>query len=474
MNEDEESIKIDLNRAILKITTGAKSHELKEWSNAYKNYKNGLELLIIILKENNIKDKMSIESLVFETSKRLGDVARFKDKEDGFDPKEKKDNKNKDKNEGDNIDLAVRQTEERTVEKITESDIIGLVDAKRSISLALRALGDLKTFFQRTGIKPRRNFILYGPPGNGKTLVAKWIATESGSTFYNVPSSTLLSRFIGTGPKVMKRLFQIARKNENSVIFFDEAETILKDRGSGSGGESDSASNAIITEFLTQMDGVGTDNSNLIVLMATNLPRSLDTAVLRRFDQTIPIPLPNKKEKGLLIKKLISNPKFKQWSKLSSDDINTLSSIEKTGMFSSSDITRLFKNVLNEKVSEVSNATHFENISKSSIPIYIPVIDNSILKGSEFDDIDMRNTKNIVKLTKQNKSFIYNNIRIRNYELKDFMKVIDSKTVTASPTLKDIVEYLLFQQNDKTTKSIDIINDQAKLDKILVGANFNK
>ena len=140
-----------------------------------------------------------------------------------------------------------------------------------------------------TGLRaPPKGVLLYGPPGTGKTLLAKAVATESGFAFFSVSASSVTSKFVGEGEKLMKGLFSVARKRMPAVIFFDEIDSIMSARKEN----EHEASRRLKTEFMTQIDGATTSASDRILVMAaTNIPWELDEAVLRRMVLSSPSPL---------------------------------------------------------------------------------------------------------------------------------------------------------------------------------------
>lgn len=178
------------------------------------------------------------------------------------------------------------------------ADVIGAKDAKEELAYFIQYLRNPAKFL-RQGVKPPKGILLYGPPGTGKTLLAKAMAGESDVTFIRAEGNQFLKRYVGEGPQAVHDLFKTARKYAPSILFIDEIDAIGKNRGDSMHDTSD-----VLTSFLTEMDGFNVDVERpVFVLAATNFDveqgtsRSLDPALLRRFDRRIYVDLPKKEER---------------------------------------------------------------------------------------------------------------------------------------------------------------------------------
>uniref|UniRef100_A0A6Q2YPU1 microtubule-severing ATPase n=1 Tax=Esox lucius TaxID=8010 RepID=A0A6Q2YPU1_ESOLU len=186
-----------------------------------------------------------------------------------------------------------------------------------------------------TGLRsPARGLLLFGPPGNGKTMLAKAVAMESNATFFNISAASLTSKWVGEGEKLVRALFAVARELQPSIIFIDEIDSLLCERREG---EHD-ASRRLKTEFLIEFDGVQSDGAERVLVMgATNRPQELDEAVLRRFAKRVYVALPTEETRL----KLLGNLLGKHGNPLNHKELAHLA--KRTGGYSGSDLTSLAK-----------------------------------------------------------------------------------------------------------------------------------
>lgn len=184
-----------------------------------------------------------------------------------------------------------------------------------------------------TGLRgPPKGILLFGPPGTGKTLIGKCIACQSGATFFSISASSLTSKWVGEGEKMVRALFAIAGCHQPAVIFIDEIDSLLSQR---TDGEHDS-SRRIKTEFLVQLDGAATASEDrILVVGATNRPQEIDEAARRRLAKRLYIPLPEAAARRQIVFNLMAQEK----SQLREPELESV--VRATEGFSGADMTQL-------------------------------------------------------------------------------------------------------------------------------------
>ncbi|KAG0750110.1 hypothetical protein G6F16_000843 [Rhizopus arrhizus] len=154
----------------------------------------------------------------------------------------------------------------------------------------------------------KKNFIpgvlLFGPPGTGKTMLAKAVAKESGSRMLDIQASDIYDMYVGQGEKNVRAIFSLARKLSPCVVFIDEVDSLMTKRGSD---HSSKSHREIINQFMVEWDGLSSNNQGVIVMAATNRPFDLDDAVLRRMPRRILVDLPNEQDRLEILKILLKD-----------------------------------------------------------------------------------------------------------------------------------------------------------------------
>ncbi|XP_032665015.1 spastin isoform X1 [Odontomachus brunneus] len=186
-----------------------------------------------------------------------------------------------------------------------------------------------------TGLRaPARGLLLFGPPGNGKTLLARAVATQCNATFFSISAASLTSKYVGEGEKLVRALFAIARELQPSVIFIDEVDSLLSERKDN----EHEASRRLKTEFLVEFDGLPCNpEERVLVMAATNRPQELDEAALRRFTKRVYVTLPDQQTRIVLLQRLLA----KHNDPLTSEELNEMAVM--TEGYSGSDLTALAK-----------------------------------------------------------------------------------------------------------------------------------
>jgi len=183
---------------------------------------------------------------------------------------------------------------------VTYSDVGGLDMQKQEIREAVELPLTDPELYAQIGIDPPRGVLLWGPPGTGKTMLAKAVANHTKAAFIRVVGSEFVQKYLGEGPRMVRDVFRLARENSPAIVFIDEIDAIATKRFDAQTG-ADREVQRILLELLNQMDGFD-QTTNVKVIMATNRHDTLDPALLRpgRLDRKIEFPLPDRRQKRLV------------------------------------------------------------------------------------------------------------------------------------------------------------------------------
>lgn len=189
---------------------------------------------------------------------------------------------------------------------VSYADIGGLDIQKQEIREAVELPLTHFELYKQIGIDPPRGVLLYGPPGCGKTMLAKAVAHHTTASFIRVVGSEFVQKYLGEGPRMVRDVFRLARENSPAIIFIDEIDAIATKRFDAQTG-ADREVQRILLELLNQMDGFD-QTTNVKVIMATNRADTLDPALLRpgRLDRKIEFPMPDRRQKRLVFTTITS------------------------------------------------------------------------------------------------------------------------------------------------------------------------
>lgn len=219
------------------------------------------------------------------------------------------------------------------VPKVTFEDVAGVEEAKQELIEVVEFLRNPKKF-QALGAKIPKGVLLLGPPGCGKTLLARAIAGEAGVPFFHISGSDFVEMFVGVGASRVRDLFETAKANRPSLIFIDEIDAVGRQRGAGLGGGHDEREQTL-NQLLVEMDGFD-PNSGVILIAATNRPDVLDPALLRpgRFDRRITVDNPDAKGREAILKVHLRGKPIDK-------DVNVENLARRTPGFSGADLANL-------------------------------------------------------------------------------------------------------------------------------------
>ncbi len=242
------------------------------------------------------------------------------------------------------------------------SDIGGLEDVKENIRKAIIYPFTHKDLYEMYGQKAGEGILLHGPPGCGKTMMAKAAAKECGASFISVKTSSIVSKWVGASEKNIKKVFETARKSDRAIIFFDEIDSIAGRRST-----SEDYAKRVVNELLAQMDGVDTSEDDLLILAATNEPWSIDPALRRpgRFSKLIFIPEPDEKAREAIFD---LNLKKRPIDK----DVDVRELARKTDSYSGADITAICTEAADIPLGE---ALRGDNPRKITMQDFLKILD---------------------------------------------------------------------------------------------------
>jgi len=217
--------------------------------------------------------------------------------------------------------------------KVTFDDVAGVDEAKEELEEIIEFLKHPKKF-QALGAKIPRGVLLVGPPGSGKTLLAKAIAGEAGVPFFSISGSEFVEMFVGVGASRVRDLFDQAKKSAPCLVFIDEIDAVGRQRGAGLGGGHDEREQTL-NQLLVEMDGFD-PNAGIIVIAATNRPDILDPALLRpgRFDRRIVVDNPDTKGRKAILEVHVRGKPL-------GEDVNLEALAKRTPGFSGADLANM-------------------------------------------------------------------------------------------------------------------------------------
>ncbi|MEM6797188.1 MAG: AAA family ATPase, partial [Acidobacteriota bacterium] len=219
------------------------------------------------------------------------------------------------------------------VPAVSMDQVGGLEEVKQQLREAIQWPLEHPDLFRRMDLRPPQGILLAGPPGVGKTLLAKALATESRLSFLPIQGPQLLSRFVGDSESALREVFALARRASPTLLFFDEIDALLSERSAAAGDGG--VATRVLTQFLTEMDGLE-ELPGVLVLAATNRLDLLDAAVLRpgRFDRIFELPLPDRGARRSIFEVHLQDRPF-----VGQLDLESLA--DRSGGFSGADIAEL-------------------------------------------------------------------------------------------------------------------------------------
>ena len=227
------------------------------------------------------------------------------------------------------------------LERVSFADIGGLDDVKKTIHKKIILPYQKPGLFQRFKKRIGGGILMYGPPGCGKTLLARATAGECKAKFFSVSISDILDMYIGESERKLHALFEEARESVPAVLFFDEVEAL----GGKRQNTRDSGSSKLVSQFLSEMDGFAQNNHGVLILAATNVPWSVDAAFRRpgRFDRVLFVPPPDQTARQAILDAMLAN-------RPQGERIDTAYFSKQTSGFSGADLGELVETAVDEAI----------------------------------------------------------------------------------------------------------------------------
>ncbi|KAL9650135.1 hypothetical protein ABK040_011305 [Willaertia magna] len=251
-----------------------------------------------------------------------------------------------------------------TIPNVTWDDIGALDEIREELRMSIMEPIKNPEKFTKLGLNAPLGVLLYGPPGCGKTLLAKAIANDSRANFISIKGPELLNKFVGESERAVRQVFARASASAPCVVFFDELDALCPKRDSDSSSQS---SERVVNQLLTEMDGLES-RKNVFVIAATNRPDMIDPAMLRpgRLDKLLYVKLPNEKERFLILKTLIRNTPITK-------DINLNEIAKKAIDFSGADMAALVREAATCCLKENLNAQNLDQIMVTKNHFYLAI-----------------------------------------------------------------------------------------------------
>lgn len=272
---------------------------------------------------------------------------------------------------------------------ITFNDVGGMDELKEEIKLNIIYPFKNPELFIQYGKKAGGGILMYGPPGCGKTFIAKATANECNATFINISIADILDMHVGNSEQKLHEIFEYARRKSPTVIFIDEIDALGNDRMHT--GDNVYA-RTLVNQFLNELDGLGSNNSSILVMGATNVPWYVDTALKRpgRFDKTIFVPPPDLHERVQIFQLFLAGKPI--------ENIDYIQIAKKSSRYSAADIIAICNTAIDKKIKEAIKTGNKKTIKTQDLLEAIKQVNPST---SEWFQI----AENYVKYSNQSGSY---------------------------------------------------------------------